>query len=111
MIAVTFGGMGYFIPFNLLYSMMTSRGQTKEFSSLTLSISGVGSIVARVLIGFVGDYKLFHRIYYWIGAVTLCAAINVLVVHLTAFWQFLMYGCLYGMGAGTCEKIRSSASH
>ena len=98
--AVTFGGMGYFIPFNLIYSMMTSRGQTKQFSSLTLSLSGVGSIMSRVLVGFLGDYKCFHRIYYLIGAMTLCAAINVLVVHLTVFWQYLVYGCLYGMGSG-----------
>ena len=78
-----FGGTGYYIPYNLLYSTMTSRGQTKEYSSLALSLSGVGSIVSRVLVGFLGDYKCFHRIYYFIVAVTVCAAINVLVVHLT----------------------------
>ena len=85
--------------------MMTSGGQSKEYSSLTLSLSGVGSITSRVLVGFLGDYKCFHRIYYLIGAVILCAAINVTVVNLTVFWQFLVYGFLYGMGTG---KLSSS---
>ena len=92
------------MPFNLLYSMMTSRGQTKEYSSLTLSLSGVGSIVSRVLIGFVGDYKCCHRIYYLIFAVLFCATVNVACVHLTEFWQFLVYGFLFGLGIGKSIK-------
>ena len=88
------------MPYNLLYSMMISRGQTKEYSSLALSLSGAGSIVSRVLVGFLGDFKCFHRIYYFIGAVTVCAGINVAVVYLTIFWQFLVYGFLYGMCTG-----------
>ena len=80
--------------------MMTSKGQSNEYSSLTLSLSGVGSIVSRVLIGFAGDYKCCHRVYYLIFAVLFCAAINVTCVYLTEIWQFIIYGILYGMGTG-----------
>ena len=85
--------------------MMTSRGQTKEYSSLTLSLSGAGSIVSRILVGFAGDYKCCHRIYYLIFAVMFCAVINVACVHLTVVWQFLLYGFLYGMGIGRFDRI------
>ena len=77
-----FGGTGYFIPYNLLYSMMIAKGQTKDGLSLALSLAGIGGIVSRVLVGFAGDYKCFHRIYYFIFAVSLCAATNVLAVYL-----------------------------
>ena len=99
-IASTFGVIGYLIPFNLIYSMMTSKGQTKAYSSLTLSLSGAGSITSRVLIGFAGDYRCLHRIYYFIFAMTLCAMINVACLHLTVYWQFFVYGFLYGVGTG-----------
>ena len=100
MIAATFGDAGFFIPFNLIYSMMTSKGQTKANSSLTLSLSGAGGIASRVLIGFAGDYRCFHRIYYVIFAMALCAIINVACLHLTVYWQFFVYGLLYGIGTG-----------
>ena len=102
--AVFFGGTGFYVPYNLLYSMMISRGQTKEYSSLALSLSGVGSIVSRVSVGLLADFKCFHRIYYFIIAVTLCAVFNVAVVHLVQFWHFLLYGSLYGMGTGKLVK-------
>ena len=100
-IATVFGFVAYFIPFNLLYNMMIVRGQTKEYSSLALSLAGVGSIVSRLLVGFVGDYNCCHRIYYYIFAMFLSGIITIACVHLTVFWQFLLYGLLYGMGTGT----------
>ena len=98
--ATAIAAVGYFMPYNLLYNMMTTKGQTKEYSSLALSLSGAGSIVSRVLVGFIGDYGCCHRIYYLICSVIICAAITAACVHLTVFWQFLLYGFLYGMGTG-----------
>ena len=82
-VAAFFGGTGYYIPYNLMYSMMIESGRTKDHSSLTISLTGVGSIASPVSVGFIGDYKCFHRIYYFIFAVTLVAIINALVVHVT----------------------------
>ena len=101
-------GFAYFVPFNLLYKMMTSRGQTKEHSSLTLSLAGAGSIVARVFVGFMGDFKCCHRIYYFIFAVAFSGFITLACVHLTAFWQFLTYGFLYGMASSKLKHVRIS---
>ena len=93
-------GFAYFTPYNLLYKLMLSKGQTKEYSSLALSISGGGSIFARVLVGFMGDFKCFHRIYYYIMAISMCGVTTIVCVYFTVFWQYLCYGFLYGMGAG-----------
>ena len=92
-------GFSYFVPYNLLYKMMISRGQTKEHSSLALSSAGAGSIVARVFIGFMGDFKCCHRIYYFIFAAASGGSITFACVHLTAFWQYLIFRFLYGMAA------------
>ena len=101
-------GFAYFVPYNLLYKMMISRGQTKEHSSLALSLAGAGSIVARVFVGFMGDFKCCNRIYYFIFAVALPGFITLACVHLTAFWQFLTYGFLYGMAS---SKFISGLRH
>ena len=99
------GFMAYYLPYNLLYNMMITRGQTKSYSSLTLSLAGIGSIVSRVLVGFAGDYKCCHRIYYFIFSMFLCGFITLACVHLTVFWQYLLYGILYGMGTGKLSYL------
>ena len=93
-------GFAYFTPYNLLYKLMLSKGQTKEYSSLALSLSGGGSIFARILVGIVGDFKCCHRIYYYMMAISMCGITSIVCVYFTAFWQYLCYGVLYGMGAG-----------
>ena len=98
-------GVGYYVPFNMLFDFMILEGQTKEISSLALSLAGVGSIVSRILVGFVGDYKCCHRIYYYLLAVFMCGATTIACVHLTYSWQFLVYGILYGMGSGKFISI------
>ena len=95
-----FVGFAYFIPYNLLYKMMLSKGQTREYSSLALSISGGGNIFARVLVGFIGDFKCCHRIYYYIMAIFMCGGTTIGCVYFTVFWQYLCYGFLFGMGTG-----------
>ena len=99
-LATTIAVVGYFIPFNLLFNLMILKGQTREHSSLALSLAGVGGITSRVLIGFVGDYKCCHRIYYNIFAMILCGLTSIACVHLVIFWQYMLYGFLYGMGTG-----------
>ena len=79
---------------------MVTGGQTKNYSSLALSLAGIGSIVSRVLVGTAADYECCNRIYYYIFAVDLCGFITIACVHLTIFWQFLLYGIFYGVGTG-----------
>ena len=100
LVSVTLTFVAYFIPFNLLYRLMLTKGQTREHSSLAISLAGAGSIVSRVLIGFIGDYKCCHRIYYFIFSLFFCGGITTACVHLTVFWQFLLYGFFYGFGSG-----------
>ena len=99
-LATSIAAVGYFIPYNFLFSLMIFKGQTREHSSLALSLAGVGGITSRVLVGFVGDYGCCHRIYYNIFAVILCGLTSIACVHLVIFWQYMLYGFLYGMGTG-----------
>ena len=99
-ISTSIAAVGFFVPFTVLFDFMVLEGQTKEISSLSLSLAGVGSIISRVLVGFVGDYKCFHRIYYIMFSVSVCGATTIACVHLTYSWQFMVYGLLYGMGSG-----------
>ena len=105
LVATILAFIAFFVPFNLLYNMMLTRRQTKEHSSLTLSLSGFGSITSRFVVGFLGDYKCFHRIYYYIFSLLFVGALTVACVHFTVFWQFLVYGFLYGFGLGESTRI------
>ena len=84
---------------------MISKGQTRAYSSLTLSLAGVGNIVTRVSVGFLGDYKFCNRIYFFILANMISGCVTFACVHLTVFWQFLSYGFLFGMSTGKCIII------
>ena len=106
-ISSSIAATGYFVPYNFLFDLMVHRGQTKDNSSLALSLAGVGSIISRVVVGFVGDYKCCHRIYYLMFSVFLCGFISMVCVHLTDLWQYLLFGLLYGMGTGELIFILS----
>ena len=80
--------------------MMITRGQTRGTASLTLSLAVIGSIVSRLLVGFIGDFKCCHRIYYYIFSMLFSGAITMACVLFTEDWQFLMYGFMYGFSTG-----------
>ena len=84
---------------------MITRGQTRDTASLTLSLAGIGSIVSRLLVGFIGDFKCCHRIYYYIFSMLFSGAITTACVHFTEDWQFLIYGFMYGFSAGEFELL------
>ena len=108
-IGTTTAAVGYFIPYNLLYNLMIHKGQTREHSSMALSLVGVGGIISRVLVGLVGDFKCCHRIYYFIFAVILSAFTSAACVHLVIFWQYFLCGFLHGMATGKLYLSRGTA--
>ena len=100
LVATTLSKVAFFVPYTFLYNMMITRGQTRATASLTLSLAGIGSIVSRLLVGFIGDFKCCHRIYYYIFSMLFSGAITMACVHFKEDWQFLMYGFMYGFSAG-----------
>ena len=80
--------------------MMTSKGITAISSAMALSLMGTGSIATRVFIGFLGDYTRRYRIYILIIAMILCGCLTVVCVRFTLFWQFWIYGVLFGACTG-----------
>ncbi|XP_003367103.1 conserved hypothetical protein, partial [Trichinella spiralis] len=95
-IANIVGMLGFYVPFVFLASYSDSLGNTKEQSSLLLSVIGITNTIGRVIFGWVSDQ-------HWVTALTinniallLCGLLTCLCVVFTTYELLILYSTLFG---------------
>lgn len=100
--------IGYFNFILFLPVDALSRGITKYEKAVLVSCTGVGDLVGRILVGFLGDLKLIQR--YKILAISciLCGA-NIILFEIAGqvYWWMAIHATLYGFFGGCYVAINS----
>lgn len=100
--------IGYFNFILFLPVDALSRGITRYEKAVLVSCTGVGDLVGRILVGFLGDLKLIQR--YKILAISciLCGA-NIILFEIAGqvYWWMAIHATLYGFFGGCYVAINS----
>lgn len=100
--------IGYFNFILFLPVDALSRGITRYEKAVLVSCTGVGDLVGRILVGFLGDLKLIQR--YKILAISciLCGA-NIIMFEIAGqvYWWMAIHATLYGFFGGCYVAINS----
>ncbi|KAK3105581.1 hypothetical protein FSP39_001009 [Pinctada imbricata] len=99
-ISSVFVALGYFIPYVMLPDMVIERGIGKTNAALMITVSGIASILSRIIFGFISDFPFCNRlIVNGISLIILGIATSVCVLFYNQY-LFFIYTSLLGLVTG-----------
>ncbi|XP_060081990.1 monocarboxylate transporter 14-like [Ylistrum balloti] len=99
--------MAYFVPYVMIPELAKVKGVSTTDVALVFSVSGVSSIVGRILVGFIIDVLHIDRI--WTLSIALMTGGISTIGYAFVYnkWLFIAYGAILGIFTGTFGFLQS----
>ena len=92
--------LGYCVPYIFLTDLSLSIGAGAEESAFLVSIIGISNTVARILFGFISDFKCVNRFLFYNTNLTLCGLVSLAGVYFVVYPLLICYAIVFGVCMG-----------
>jgi MFS family permease len=92
--------MGLYIPYSYLGGVAEGQGIAPEQTALLISCIGLGSVIGRLLAGWICDHPWLHPVSLTRACLAIAAPLPFILAWVDHFWMFAGLSLLFGLMTG-----------
>lgn len=97
--------IGYCVPYIFLPDRAILLGIDGEKPAFLISAIGISNTIARIVFGYIADFKCVNRLLLYNTVLVLCGFASMLSCFCSVFYALVIYSLLFGLFTGKFIKI------
>lgn len=97
--------IGYVVPYMFLPDRAMLLGIDGEKPAFLISTIGISNTIARVVFGYIADFKCVNRLLLYNTVLVLCGFASILSYFCTVYYTLIVYSLLFGLFMGKFIEI------